>query len=81
MWHDEWREELRDENKSCYDRLSECKSKRSDIKIIAKLMYKYNLDKSKQECLDRTLKWITDWNNQVDLYPNEEDYNNILNAI
>ena len=50
MWHDEWREELRDENKSCYDRLSECKSRRSDIKIIAKLMYKYNLDK--QVCLD-----------------------------
>lgn len=81
MWKDEWREELRDENKPCYDRLSECRSKHSDIKIIAKLMYKYNPDKSKEECLDRTILWITDWNSQVSLIPDEEEYKKILLSI
>ena len=33
---------------------------------------------TKEECLDRTIEWITDWNNQVGLIPNSDEYKKIL---
>lgn len=78
VWNDEWREELRLTNENCYNRLCEGRNIKHDILIIAKLMYRYNQDRTKEDCLDRTIEWITDWNNQIEIYPNEEDYQKIL---
>ena len=56
----------------------ECRNTKNDILIIAKLMYRYNQDRTKEDCLDRTIEWLTDWNSQIEIYPNEEDYQKIL---
>jgi hypothetical protein len=77
-WNDDWRSELEIKNPECYERLCECRNTKHDILIIAKLMYRYNQDRTKEDCLDRTIEWITDWNNQIEIYPNEEDYQKIL---
>lgn len=80
-WNDDWREELEQENEHCYIRLCECRNTRRDMKTIAKLMYKYNPNKTKEECLWRTIEWITDWNNQYNLDPTEEEFKEILNSM
>ena len=77
-WNNDWRSELETKNPECYERLCECRNTKHDILIIAKLMYRYNQDRTKEDCLDRTIEWITDWNNQIEIYPNEEDYQKIL---
>ena len=81
-WNDDWREELKKDYEEVWIRLADCRNIRKDIVFIAKMMYKYNPTKSKQDCLDRTLEWITDWNNQSNLYPDYDDeYNNMLKKI
>ena len=77
-WNNDWRSELEIKNPEWYERLCECRNTKHDILIIAKLMYRYNQDRTKEDCLDRTIEWITDWNNQIEIYPNEEDYQKIL---
>ena len=77
-WNNDWRSELEIKNPECYERLCECRNTKHDILIIATLMYRYNQDRTKEDCLDRTIEWITDWNNQIEIYPNEEDYQKIL---
>ena len=77
-WNNDWRSELEIKNPECYERLCEGRNTKHDILIIAKLMYRYNQDRTKEDCLDRTIEWITDWNNQIEIYPNEEDYQKIL---
>lgn len=44
-------------------------------------MYKYNLYGTKEDSLDRTIEWLTDWNNQVNLCPDSEEYKKILECI
>lgn len=80
-WCDDWREELKKKHEKCYYRLCDCVNNKSDILTIAKLMYKYNTDKTKKESLDRTIDWICDWNNQIRLCPIEEEYNRILSKM
>jgi len=81
MWNDDWRDELEAENPLAYERLCECRNTKADLRLIAKLMYKYNKNNTKEDCLDRTIEWITDWNNQFNLEPDEEEYNNILSYM
>lgn len=82
IWNDDWREELKKDNYDIWERLAECRNNRKDIMYMAKLMYKYNLDKTKQDCLDRMLEWVTDWNSQANLYPDSDDeYNKMLASI
>ena len=81
-WNDDWREELKTEDIECYDRLADCHNYRRDILKIAKLMYKFNSsNKTKEECLDRTIAWITDWNSQPHLMLDEEEYVKYLESI
>ena len=80
-YNDTWREELNQENPKAYDRFCNAKSTRKDLRLIAKLMYKYNPNKSKEECLDRTITWLTDWNNQVNLIPDEDEYHKIIESL
>lgn len=77
-WNDDWRDELRLTNENCYIRLCECRNTKNDILIIAKLMYKYNKHKGQKEALDRTLAWLTDWNDQFELDLTDSEYNDIL---
>lgn len=80
-WNDDWRDELKKDDEECYIRLCDVHSVPKDILKIAKLMYKYNPSQSKENCLDRTLEWITDWNNQVYLYPDDDTYQKYLESI
>lgn len=77
-WNDDWRDELRLTNENCYIRLCECRNTKNDIVIIAELMYKYNKHKGQKEALDRTLAWLTDWNDQFELDLTDSEYNDIL---
>lgn len=67
-WNDDWRQELEMKNEPCFTRLCECRNTYNDIKIISKYMHKYNEDKTKEECVDRTLEWISSWNNQYEFF-------------
>lgn len=69
-WCDNWRDYLKTNYHSVYERLCECRNTKSDLLLIAKLMYVVNKnDYTKEECLDRTISWLTDWNNQPELIP------------
>lgn len=81
-WNDDWREELETDYESCYIRLCECRNTAKDIVLMAQLMYRYNSGRTKKDCLDRMLDWVTDWNNQPNLYPDtEEEYNKMLSYL
>ena len=80
-WNDDWRFELETKNPECYTRLCECKNTKNDILIISRIMYKYNQDRTKEKCLDRTIEWLTDWNNQFELYLSETEYQKILSKM
>lgn len=80
-WNDDWRNELKTDYSEVYDRFCYAKSTRKDLKLIAKLMYKYNPNITKEETLDRTIHWITDLNNQVNLIPDEDEYHKIIESM
>lgn len=77
-WNDDWREELKRDDYEVWIRLADCRNTANDLRKIAKLMWKYNKSHSKEDCLDRTIEWITDWNNQVSLIPSDKEFNSIL---
>ena len=79
-WNDNWREELKKNRPSCYDRLCNCNNTKRDLIIIARYIYSYNFkNHTREECLDRAVTWLTSWNNQVELIPN--NYNWYLERI
>lgn len=80
-WNNDWREELKTDSYPVWERLAECRNTKRDIIIMAKLNYKYNPGKSKEDCLDRILEWVTDWNSQVNLYPDDEEYDEMLKKL
>jgi len=81
MWNDDWREELEKDYYDCYIRLCECRNTKKDLKILTKLLYKYNSSKTKEQCLDRIIAWVTDWNNQVNLVPDDDEYKKLLECL
>lgn len=83
FWDDSWRTELEEKNYNCYERLCECRNTLADIKIMAKLMFKYNNELfTAEECLDRTADWVCDWNNQFYLFDKiGENYDDIIKGI
>lgn len=81
-WNNDWRDELKEENYDVWERFASCKSTIRDIRIMTKLVMKYNMSRSKKDCLDFILNWVTGLNNQVSLYPaDDEDYNKLLESI
>lgn len=80
-WNNDWRDELKSDDYDAWERLADCRNRRSDIKKYAKLIYKYNPNRTKEECLDRAIEWITDWNNQPKLIPDDEEYKKIIESI
>ena len=78
-WNDDWRTELEETNYRCYERLCDCRNIRKDIVTITKLMIKYNPTFDKKECLERTLEWIGDWNNQFEITDmTKDEYNDVM---
>ena len=74
-WNDSWRRDLAQAQTDVYDRLCECRNTKSDLLVIAKFMYFVNKENhTKKECLDRAIQWLTDWNNQVELIPNNYNW-------
>ena len=80
-WNNDWREELKTDNYPVWERLAECRNTKRDIMVMAKLNCKYNPSRSKEDCLDRILEWVTDWNSQVNLYPDDEEYHDMLKKL
>lgn len=83
VWNDDWRDELKEIDYECYERLCECRNTKKDIEKISKLMYKYNKKRyTAEDCLIRTLEWLGDWNSQFELVDIDKDeYNDILNMV
>lgn len=74
-WNDNWRNKLKEKSPSIYERLCECRNTKKDLLIIACYIFSYNhIHKTKEECLDRAIQWLTDWNNQVELIPNNYNW-------
>lgn len=74
LWDDSWRQKAETDFTDCFYRLCDCCNVKADIVVIASLMHEYNDHMSAEECFDRTLEWIGDWNGQynlTDLTPNE----------
>ena len=80
-WNNDWRSELEIKNPECYERLCECRNTKNDILIISKIMYKYNQNRTKHDCLDRTIEWLTVWNSQFELCLSETEYQEILSKM
>jgi hypothetical protein len=80
-WNDDWREELKSDDYDAWERLCECRNTKRDMRKIAQLIYKYNRSKDKEECLDRAIEWITDWNNQCNLVPTQEEFDEMINSM
>ena len=66
-WCDDWRTELKENNYGCYERLCECRNNANDVVLMANLMHKYNPTIDKEDCLNRMIEWVGDWNNQFEL--------------
>lgn len=77
-WNDDWRGKI---PHNVYERLCECRNRKGDIFIIAKAMSRENPERTKEECLDRTIEWITGSNNQVNLIPEPEEYSRMLDKL
>ena len=80
-WNNDWRSELEIKNPECYERLCECRNTKNDILIISRIMHKYNQNRTKNDCLDRTIEWLTDWNSQFELCLSETEYQEILSKM
>ena len=63
-WNDDWRNELKIKNEECYIRVCERRNTKNDLVIMSRWMYKYNSDKTKEDCFVRMLEWVGDWNGQ-----------------
>ena len=80
IWNDDWREELKNNCPTIYERLCDCDNKKSDIEVIAVLMQKYNQNVCSSVVLDRVMVWLNFWNNQSLKLPLKE-YNKIIKKM
>ena len=81
IWNDDWREELKNNYPTIYERLCDCDNKKSDIEVIAVLMKKYNQNVCSSEVLDRVMELLTVWNNQSYLELTLKEYNKIIKKM
>lgn len=80
-WNNDWRTELKLKNGECYIRLCECRNTKEDILLMAKMNRKYNSGMTKEDCLDRIIEWVTDWNNQYEIDFTRDEYNRMLHCM
>lgn len=80
--NDDWRLELEGSYEDCYLRLCECRNTRKDLEIIASLMYQYNSDKTAEECVEKTLEWVGDWNGQFEVTDlTKDEYEKLIEKV
>lgn len=80
-WNDDWRRELEETDPLCFTRLCECRNSKRDMLVMAKLVYKYNQDKSKEDCLDRICEWVCSWNSQYEKELTNDEYYKFLDNM
>ena len=73
----DWKNEL---SEDMYFRLCECRNLKSDIVPLTNVVKRVSGWDSEQS-LDYMLKWLTDWNNQIELYPNDVEYEKMVKKI
>lgn len=73
----DWKKEL---PYDMYIRLCECRNKKSDIVPMTMVVKKVSGWDS-ESSFDYMLKWVTDWNNQIELYPNDVEYEKMVKKI
>lgn len=74
-WNDDWRNKLEHDYPSVYSRLQNCNNTKRDLLIIACYIFTYNhMFKTKEQCLDRAIQWLTDWNGQTELIPTNYEW-------
>jgi hypothetical protein len=64
-WCDDWRNNI---PSSMLTRLAECRNKATDVITMATEMHKCNPDKTAEECFERMLEWVGDWNGQLNVF-------------
>lgn len=77
-WDNSWRDNIPGEVRS---RLAECRNTWKDIKIMGRAMYEVNPDVDPEDCAVRILEWVCDWNNQYNLDPTVDQYNELVSYI
>lgn len=78
-WNNDWRYDIPGDVRS---RLADCKNTWNDIKVMGRAMKVANPDRSAEDCAERILDWVLDWNNQFDqLDPTEAQYKELIKYI
>lgn len=77
--NNDWRNELKEIDYNCYERLCNCNNTRKDVITMSTLCAKYNPNKTTEECLVYILEWVGDWNGQYDITDlTEKQYQTML---
>ena len=77
-WNDSWRDDIPGEVR---ERLCACCNRWTDLKIMGRAMKAVNPNRSAEECADRILEWVCDWNNQYQIDPSRAQYQELINYI
>lgn len=77
-WDNSWRDDIPGDVR---ERLAACCNRWNDIRIMGRAMQQVNPDRTAEECAERILEWVCDWNNQYTLDPTKEQYNELVNYI
>lgn len=78
LWNDDWRSNIKIDEPECYERLGCGTNTKKDLPIIATYIHKENPHRTKEECLDRAIYWVTDLNGQISILPDDEEYKKLL---
>ena len=82
QWNDDWRYDRDEVSEEIIDRLGDCKNKPMDVVVMASAMWQYNPHRTKEECFERTMTWVGDWNNQYKMTDEmESSYNWYLSRV
>lgn len=74
-----WKNNLEED---VYIRLCECRNTLKDIPILAKVVVKVDEDMTPQDALDFVIEWVTDYNNQWELYDEiDKRYSKMLKEV
>lgn len=77
-WDNSWRDNIPGDVR---ERLAACCNSWKDIKIMARAMKAVNPNRSAEDCAERILEWVCDWNNQWQLDPTIDEYKELLAFI
>ena len=67
-WSYDWKEYAEKNEPEFMTRLGECHSRAHDVVMLATFIWSTNQNRDVIDCWDLAVEWITDWNNQFNLY-------------